>query len=132
MTKEQAIGNIKKVITTKFNNDYSIDNVDKEAIETVLFMLEEKDKEIEKLKKQIPSMTNGTFTGDFKGLLKIDQEIIKRDKIIEHLINDLYDLAIAIDEEYAVEEYLLNKKTIKEYYYKKVKETKDNGSTKKL
>lgn len=122
MTKEQAIGNIKKVITTKFNNDYSIDNVDKEAIETVLFMLEEKDKEIEKLKKQIPSMTNGTFTGDFKGLLKINQEIIKRDKIIEHLINDLYDLAIAIDEEYAVEEYLLNKKTIKEYYYKKVED----------
>lgn len=44
MTKEQAIEKVNKIITTKFNNDYSIDNIDKEAIETVLSMLEEKDK----------------------------------------------------------------------------------------
>lgn len=51
MTKEQAIEKVNKIITTKFNNDYSIDNIDKEAIETVLSMLEEKDKQIDKLKK---------------------------------------------------------------------------------
>lgn len=44
MTKEQAIEKVNKIITTKFNNDYSIDNIDKEAIETVLSMLEEQDK----------------------------------------------------------------------------------------
>ena len=47
MTKEQAIEKVNKIITTKFNNDYSIDNVDKEAIEIILSMLEEKDKEIQ-------------------------------------------------------------------------------------
>lgn len=36
MTKEQAVERLNKIITTKFNNDYSIDNVDKEAIEELL------------------------------------------------------------------------------------------------
>lgn len=31
MTKEQAIEKVNKIITTKFNNDYSIDNVYKES-----------------------------------------------------------------------------------------------------
>lgn len=33
---EENIERIAKLITTKFNNDYSIDNVDKEAIEELL------------------------------------------------------------------------------------------------
>ena len=33
---EEDIKRIAKLITTKFNNDYSIDNVDKEAIEELL------------------------------------------------------------------------------------------------
>ena len=49
MTEEEkeAIERLNRIITTKFNNDYSIDSLDKEAIETVLNMLKEKDKEIE-------------------------------------------------------------------------------------
>lgn len=47
MTKEQAIEKVNKIITTKFNNDYSIDNVDKEAIEIILSMLEENNKIID-------------------------------------------------------------------------------------
>ena len=47
MTKEQAIEKVNKIITTKFNNDYSIDNVDKEAIEIILYMLKEKDTTID-------------------------------------------------------------------------------------
>ena len=35
-SREEAIERIAKLITTKFNNDYSIDNVDKEAIEELL------------------------------------------------------------------------------------------------
>lgn len=53
MTKEQAIEKVNKIITTKFNNDYSIDNVDKEAIETVLSMLEEQDKMIDLMLEEI-------------------------------------------------------------------------------
>ena len=33
---EEDIAITKKLITTKFNNDYSIDNKDKEAIEHIL------------------------------------------------------------------------------------------------
>ena len=33
---EEDIAITKKMITTKFNNDYSIDNKDKEAIENIL------------------------------------------------------------------------------------------------
>lgn len=54
MTKEQeAIERLNRIITTKFNNDYSIDSSDKEAIETVLNTLKVKDKEIEKYKNMI-------------------------------------------------------------------------------
>ena len=55
MTKEQeAIERLNRIITTKFNNDYSIDSSDKEAIETVLSMLKEKDKLInEQLKENV-------------------------------------------------------------------------------
>lgn len=53
MTKEQAIEKVNKIITTKFNNDYSIDNVDKEAIETILSMLEQQDKIIDKMAEVI-------------------------------------------------------------------------------
>lgn len=73
MTKEQeAIERLNRIITTKFNNDYSIDSSDKEAIETVLNMtkqnsaeiqqknteLAEKNAEIEKKDKQINFMAN--------------------------------------------------------------------------
>lgn len=53
MTKEQAIEKVNKIITTKFNNDYSIDNVDKEAIEIILSMLEEKDEIIKNIIKRL-------------------------------------------------------------------------------
>lgn len=43
----------KKLITTKFNLDYSIDNVDKEAIETVLSELEKKEAIINEMAKTI-------------------------------------------------------------------------------
>ena len=55
----------------------------KEAIEIVLAELEKKDNEIEELKKRVPSMDNMTYLGDYEGILKIEQELIKRDKIID-------------------------------------------------
>lgn len=55
MTEEEkeAIERLNRIITTKFNNDYSIDSLDKEAIEKVVNMLKEKDKEIEKKDSKI-------------------------------------------------------------------------------
>ena len=48
---EEAIERIAKLITTKFNNDYSIDNVDKEAIEELLKAYKELEEKNRKLKE---------------------------------------------------------------------------------
>lgn len=49
-------------------------------------------------------------------------ELEKKDTIINNLFDELHDLAVAINEEYHVEEFLLNKETIKEYYSKRKEE----------
>ena len=49
---EEDIARIAKLITTKFNNDYSIDNQDKEAIEHILSAYKKILKENEELKNQ--------------------------------------------------------------------------------
>ena len=49
---EEDIARITKLITTRFNNDYSIDNKDKEAIEHILSDYRRVLKEIEVLKNQ--------------------------------------------------------------------------------
>lgn len=108
MTKEQAIEKVNKIITTKFNNDYSIDNIDKEAIETVLSMLKEKDNRINQLENM-----NGFQSKDIKKIVdytfELNKEIEQQDKIIdlmsEQLITPIHD-----------------KKWIKKYY-----ENKANG-----
>lgn len=48
---EEDIARIAKLITTKFNNDYSIDNKDKEAIEHILSSYKKVLKENDELKK---------------------------------------------------------------------------------
>ena len=48
---EEDIARIAKLITTKFNNDYSIDNKDKEAIEHILSDYKRVLKENEEQKK---------------------------------------------------------------------------------
>lgn len=40
MSLDEAIKKCKKIVATKFNNDYSIDNEDREAINVVLENLE--------------------------------------------------------------------------------------------
>ena len=49
---EEDIARIAKLITTKFNNDYSIDNKDKEAIEHILSDYKRVLKENEILKEE--------------------------------------------------------------------------------
>ena len=73
MTDEEkkAIKICKKIITEKFNLDYSIDNVDKEAIETILNLIQKQQAELEKKDKIIDLMER--FIAD----LDIDKDICK-------------------------------------------------------
>ena len=84
MTKEQeAIERLNRIITTKFNNDYSIDSSDKEAIETVLSMLKEKDKKIESLEKTLDKrfiyVTRARTV--YGRLMQLDKESIVQDDL---------------------------------------------------
>lgn len=84
MTKEQAIEKLNKIITTKFNNDYSIDNVDKEAIEIILSMLEEKDREIGKFKKH-----NDKLLKNNEEFSRLNTQLKNKDKIIDLMVNHI-------------------------------------------
>ena len=115
MTEEEkeAIDRLNRIITTKFNNDYSIDNLDKEAIETVLNMLKEKDKEIEhqiekrnnqkaelailnEKQKEMNKLTN--TVSSYKGMFKKEQkENMIKDKEIEQLKEENEKLNKMID-----------------------------------
>ena len=90
MTEEEkeAIDRLNRIITTKFNNDYSIDNLDKEAIETVLNILKEKDKEIEHWKKGFERELEDNRKNTCE-LLKQDLIIREKDKQID-LILDVF------------------------------------------
>ena len=66
---EEDIARIAKLITTKFNNDYSIDNKDKEAIEHIL--------------------------SDYKRVLKENEELkSNNEKYIIHLTDEQYKTVI--------------------------------------
>ena len=75
MMKEQkeTIERLNRIITTKFNNDYSIDSSDKEAIETVLNMLKEKDAEIEKKDNAVRKIIKG-LNNDIERTTKIKSD----------------------------------------------------------
>ena len=55
MSIEEAKKRLTMIITTKFNNDYSIDSTDKEAIEKVLNELEKQNKIIDEMALHIAS-----------------------------------------------------------------------------
>ena len=76
MTEEEkeAIERLNRIITTKFNNDYSIDSLDKEAIEIVLSMLKENSAEIEQKNTELAEKS---------------AEIEKKDKEIDLILDKL-------------------------------------------
>lgn len=60
--------------------------------------LKELENKIEELKKRIPSFENGTFLGDYDGLVKFQNELDKLQKKYEtdtHILQDQLDLANA-------------------------------------
>lgn len=80
---EEDIARIAKLITTKFNNDYSIDNKDKEAIEHILSDYKRVLKENEEYSKQLD-------------LDYVDKNYISKKKIedtIEELKGKLEDIS---------------------------------------
>lgn len=131
MTKEQeAIERLNRIITTKFNNDYSIDSSDKEAIETVLNMLKEKDKEIEELKQALARNIAKNFTSSMKESEKSKEdlemlnkgwqiELERKDKQIDLIINAVYKRFKA---ELLLEYGFENEEQFKQYFERKSEE----------
>lgn len=139
MTKEQAIERLKKL-------DYLLDDVystglveDEErnkyqdAIETVLPMLEEKDKQIDKLKKHNDDLLRKlrNRVKDVKKLQKyslykkefsrLNKQLQNKDKIIDLMSEQLAGLAIFnIDKDETL--ILSDKEEVKQYYENKAKE----------
>lgn len=64
---EEDIAITKKLITTKFNNDYSIDNKDKEAIEHILTDYKKILKENEELKNNTRKNEQNSLEFDVDG-----------------------------------------------------------------
>ena len=132
MMKEQkeTIERLNRIITTKFNNDYSIDSSDKEAIETVLNMLKEKDKEIEELKQALARNIAKNFTSSMKESAKSKEdlemlnkgwqiELEKKDKQINLIINAVYKRFKA---ELLLEYGFENEEQFKQYFERKSEE----------
>lgn len=99
--------------------------------------------ENKELKSRIPSLENGTYTGDIEGLLKLEKEIIKRDNEIKHLKEEVsqYKKIKEISENITLEDvekaaknyekdYILREKVKEiahELYYNNYKGNLDDG-----
>ena len=87
MELEEAIKKCKIIITTKFNNDYSIDSIDKEAIETVLQALEKLQKHCKEMIKEKQELTSVLLDSIPKK--KIEELIIHLKLLKRHIaLND--------------------------------------------
>ena len=84
---EEDIKRIAKLITTKFNNDYSIDNVDKEAIEELLKAYKEL-KEIEESHRK----ENGELREKVKQLEEENKTLNERNQYLLKLETELQEL----------------------------------------
>ena len=125
--EKKAIEYIKELDITRifYDNPPSDNHVSMGgAIEILLNLIENQEAEIEDLElkiqtqKELLKMKTNELEHRDKRLNNQFKLLQKKDKIIDLLENDLYDLAVSINEEYKVEEYLLDKEKIKQYYEK--------------
>lgn len=125
--EKKAIEYIKELDITRifYDNPPSDNHVSMGgAIEILLNLIENQEAEIEDLElkiqtqKELLKMKTNELEHRDKRLNNQFKLLQKKDKMIDLLENDLYDLAVSINEEYRVEEYLLDKEKIKQYYEK--------------
>lgn len=93
MTKEQAVERINKIITTKFNNDYSIDDVDKEAIEELLKAYKELKEIVKELEEWNEYYRKDTLSKEYIKLnyipkSKVEEKIGELNKQLEEDLQD--------------------------------------------
>lgn len=109
---EEDIARISKLLTTKFNNDYSIDNKDKEALEHILSDYKRVLKENEELKNKI---------------MEKELEIIGKEEYTKASMEEI------IEQYYTANEDCISKRRIEniideiDYDIKKTKEIISNG-----
>ena len=115
MTKEQeAIERLNRIITTKFNNDYSIDSSDKEAIETVLNILKEKDNIINEQLKENVELRKELNEENKRCMILANNDKFKEqviDLMAEYIEKVTVDLKVAFGEN-----MLWNRNEIKQYF----------------
>ena len=135
MTKEQAIEIIEKMIKSYIeadacglsNNDFKYEI---RAMQTVLSMLKEKDKEIEELQQELAKNIARNFTSSMKETSKAKEdlemlnkgwqiELEEKDKIIDLIIKVVYKRFKA---ELLLEYGFENEEQFKQYFERKSKE----------
>lgn len=98
-----------------------IANIDKDFFlnfaELLFSELDKKEKELEEAKRETQQVLDD-YQDLGKEKYKLECELDKKEAVINEMAKDMCGLAIGINEEYQVEEYLLNEETIKEYYEK--------------
>ena len=138
MTKEQAIEKIKwSIHINKLTKDINGSNtsINVEVLETVLSMLEEKDKEIDKLNKHnddlLRKLRNRVkqvkklqkYSLYKKEFSRLNKQLQNKDKIIDLMSEQLVGLAIFnIDKDETL--ILSDKEEVKQYFENKAKEVK--------
>ena len=79
MNNKKAIKSLKEFAYTTHGT------LSAEEAKIVLNLIEKLQKENKELQTQIPNVKNGTYIGDYQGLLKLEKEIVERENIIEQL-----------------------------------------------
>ena len=82
--EKKAIELLEDIKNNSWTTKYIMSSDSKNA-ELLLNLIEKLQKENKELQTQIPNVKNGTYIGDYQGLLKLEKEIVERENIIEQL-----------------------------------------------
>ena len=82
--EKKAIELLEDIKNNSWTTKYIMSSDSKNA-ELLLNLIEKLQKENKELQTQLPNVKNGTYIGDYQGLLKLEKEIVERENIIEQL-----------------------------------------------